>query len=67
MKSEQVIWPRPVIDKLRSFRSEHFTPKETYDFIVQLVLETEDLLLNPVVGRTYVEEIGVFKSYHSKV
>ncbi|WP_156396464.1 hypothetical protein [Paenibacillus sp. Soil724D2] len=34
MNSNQVIWPEPIVEKLRSFRSQHFTPEETYDFIV---------------------------------
>lgn len=63
MKTKQVIWPEPIVTKLRSFRSEHFTPEETYDYIVQLILETEELLLNPVIGRTYVEEYGEFKGF----
>jgi hypothetical protein len=63
MKSKKVIWPEPVVTKLRSFRSEHFTLEETYDFIVQLILETEELLLNPIVGRTYVEEYGEYRGY----
>ncbi len=66
MKSNQVIWTEPIVEKLRSFRSEHFTPEETYDFIVQLILESEDLLLNPILGRTYVEEFGEFKG-HSRL
>lgn len=63
MKSRQVIWSEPMIEKLRSFRSEHFTSEETYDFIVQLILETERLLLNPLLGRAYIEEFGEFKGY----
>lgn len=61
MKIIKVIWTTPVRDKLLSFRSEHFTDEETYDFIVQVILETEDLLLNPVLGKTYVEEFGEYK------
>ncbi|PWV98535.1 hypothetical protein DFQ01_11745 [Paenibacillus cellulosilyticus] len=36
MKVKQVVWPRPVINKLKSFSNERFTPEETYDYIVQL-------------------------------
>jgi plasmid stabilization system protein ParE len=61
MKSNRVIWPEPVREKLLIFRSEHFTPEETYDFLVQLILEVEDLLLNPVLGKTYREEFGEYK------
>lgn len=64
MNSKQVIWPNPVAEKLTTFRSDRFTPEESYDFIVRLIMETEDLLLNPVLGRTYVEEFGEFKGLH---
>ena len=55
MKASQVIWPRPVRDKLLAFRSEHFTPEETYNFIVSVISETESLLLNPVLSKVYTE------------
>jgi plasmid stabilization system protein ParE len=36
-------------------------PSETLDFISQLVLETEELLKNPFVGKVYTEEFGKYK------
>ena len=44
-----------------SLRSPHFTPQETFDFIVQIILESEDLLLNPTLSKTYTEEFGQYK------
>jgi len=63
MKSTVVIWTEPVRKKLRAFRSEHFTVEETFDYAVQLILETEDLLLNPILSRSYTEEFGKFKGF----
>jgi hypothetical protein len=60
MKVKQVVWPQPVRDKLLTFRSERFTPEETYDYIVQVIIELEDLLLNPVFGKAYIEEDGEY-------
>ncbi|MFF3022667.1 hypothetical protein ACFVRR_08380 [Gottfriedia sp. NPDC057948] len=53
-----VIWPLSVRNKLTQYRSIRFTPEETFDFISQLVLETEDLLKNEVIGKAYTEEYG---------
>jgi hypothetical protein len=53
MDSQNVIWLPVVRDKLVQFRSIRFTPDET-----QLVLEIEDQLKNPVIGKTYTEEFG---------
>lgn len=61
MNSRNIIWLPNVRDKLTKFRSPRFTPEETFDFISQIVLETEDLLKNAVVGRTYTEESGEYK------
>jgi plasmid stabilization system protein ParE len=61
MKSRKIVWLPVVRDKLVQFRSIRFTPEETFDFISQLVLETEDLLRNPVLGKTYTEEFGKYK------
>jgi plasmid stabilization system protein ParE len=61
MKSRKVVWLPVVRDRLVQFRSIRFTPEETFDFISQLVLETEDLLRNPVLGKTYTEEFGKYK------
>ncbi|OMF24517.1 hypothetical protein BK133_22605 [Paenibacillus sp. FSL H8-0548] len=60
MKVRQVVWPKPVRSKLLSFRSEFFTTEETLDYIVQIILETEDLLLNPVFNKPYTEEFGEY-------
>jgi plasmid stabilization system protein ParE len=61
MKSRKIVWLPVVRDKLVQFRSIRFTPEETFDFISQLVLETEDLLRNPVLGKAYTEEFGKYK------
>ncbi|MFC4766150.1 hypothetical protein [Effusibacillus consociatus] len=63
MKGDEVIWPAPVLAKLRSYRNPRFTPEETYDFIAQFMIETEDLLVNPVVGKTYTEEYGKYVGF----
>ena len=59
--SRTVVWTPVVREKLMEFRSERFTPLETLDFVSQVVLETEDLLKNPVVSKTYTEEFGKYK------
>ncbi|ODG91560.1 hypothetical protein BED47_07120 [Gottfriedia luciferensis] len=56
-----VIWLPNVRNKLTQFRSIRFTPEETFDFISQIVLETEDLLKNEVIGKAYTEEFGNYK------
>jgi mRNA-degrading endonuclease RelE of RelBE toxin-antitoxin system len=61
MKDRQIIWLPIVRSKLRQFRSEQFTPEETFDYISQLVLEAEDMLKNPAITMTYKEEFGVYK------
>ena len=35
MKSTAVIWTEPVREKLRAFRSEHFTVEETFDYVAE--------------------------------
>lgn len=67
MKSTAVIWAEPVRKKLRAFRSEHFTVEETFDYVAHLILETEDLLVNPVLSRLYTEEFGKFKGFSRAV
>jgi hypothetical protein len=57
----KVIWPQSIRVKLASFNSQHYTANETHDFIIQLILETEDLLLNPVFDKAYTEESGQYK------
>ena len=61
MNGRRVIWPGPIRAKLVSFRSPHFTPEETFDFIAQFAMEAEDLLLNPIFSQLYTEERGEFK------
>lgn len=63
MNKKYVLWPDPIIKRLQNFRSEHFTPEETYDYIVQFILETEDLLLNQILSKTYTEEIGEYRGF----
>ena len=67
MNVKEVIWPEPVMKKLFTFQSEHFTSEESYDYVVQLILETEDALLNPVLGKTYLEEYGEFRGFSRMV
>lgn len=57
MKTRKVIWPPSVKEKLLHFRSQHFTSKETLDFIIKLIIDIEKLLTNDFVGQTYTEEI----------
>ncbi|MDC3416682.1 hypothetical protein [Aquibacillus salsiterrae] len=59
--SRNITWTPIVREKLIEFRSERFTPVETLDFISQVVLETEDVLKNPVIGKNYTEEFGKYK------
>lgn len=61
MEKQTVLWPELIRKKLLSFRSEYFSAEETHDFIIQLILETEDLLLNTVLSQTYTEEHGQYK------
>lgn len=61
MNPRNVIWLPRVRDKLIQFRSTRFTPEETNDFISQIILDTEDLLKNTYVGKTYTEESGKYK------
>lgn len=63
MKVRQIIWPGPVRNKLLAFRSERFTSEETHDYIVQIILETESLLLNPVLSKVYTEEAGEYAGF----
>ncbi|NWQ42309.1 type II toxin-antitoxin system RelE/ParE family toxin [Bacillus sp. EB106-08-02-XG196] len=61
MGIRNVIWTPAVREKLIEFSSSRFTLEETLDFISQLVLETEDLLTNPLIGKAYTEEFGKYK------
>ncbi|WP_284638125.1 type II toxin-antitoxin system RelE/ParE family toxin [Paenibacillus silviterrae] len=51
-----LVWLPAVRKKLVRFRSDRFTPEETYDFIISLILETEALLTNPILSKSYIEE-----------
>lgn len=35
-------------------------PRGTFDFISQLILETEAILSNPILGKAYTEEDGPY-------
>ncbi|MGM0846519.1 MAG: type II toxin-antitoxin system RelE/ParE family toxin [Bacillota bacterium] len=61
MIERNVIWSPAVKEKLTLFRSERFTPEETLDFVSQFILETEALLKNRIIGKTYTEEFGKYK------
>lgn len=52
METRFVIWTPAVREKLIEFRNSRFTPEETLDFISQLILETEDLLKNPLIVKS---------------
>lgn len=62
MNIKRVLWSDPVLNKLRSFNSKYFTPEETYDYIAQLVMEVEDLLLTGAFKKAYLEEYGKYKN-----
>lgn len=55
-----ILWPPAVREKLAQFRSEHFSPEETFDFISQLIFEIENVLFNPVLSKAYTEERGIY-------
>lgn len=61
MTNWNVIWPLSVREKLIRFRSEKFTPDETFDFITDIILETEVLLKNDVLDQSYTEEFGKYQ------
>ncbi|UFT98717.1 hypothetical protein KO561_16185 [Radiobacillus kanasensis] len=61
MEERNVIWSPAVKEKLIQFRSERFTTEETFDFITQFILETEKLLGNSIIRKSYIEENGEFK------
>jgi len=61
MRKNSVIWPVPIRNKLLSFQSPHFTPEETFDFITPFILETDEVLLNPILSKSYTEEFGEYK------
>ncbi|WP_438444207.1 hypothetical protein [Gorillibacterium sp. sgz5001074] len=55
-----VLWPPAVRYKLSQFRSERFSPEETYDFLSQFILEAEAVLANPMIAQSYTEESGTY-------
>lgn len=61
MYDRNVIWSPAVREKLTQFRSERYTPEETFDFISNFIIFTEDLLKNGIIGKTYTEEFGKYK------
>ena len=58
MSKVRVLWPKHVQDKILSYQSEHFTDEETHQFIISWILQVDNLLLNPVLSKTYTEEYG---------
>jgi hypothetical protein len=61
VNTRNIIWLPSVKNKLTQYRSENFSPEETLDFISHIILETEDLLKNPVLSKAYTEEFGEYK------
>ena len=61
MNDRKVVWLPSVRSKLLQYRNERFSSEETLVYISQIVMETERLLKNPVLGRTYTEETGDYK------
>lgn len=51
-----ILWPPAVRSKLSQFRSERFSPEETFDFISQLILETEAVRIVVKRFRIYFEQ-----------
>lgn len=60
MTPRTLVWLPAVRNKLVQFRSERFSPEETFEFISQFVLETEAVLSNPLLGKAYTEEGGTY-------
>lgn len=61
MNKVSVIWPKPVQDKLFSYESRHFTKEVTMRYLTSLVLQVDNILLNPVLSKTYTEQYGVYQ------
>ncbi|MEZ7172703.1 hypothetical protein [Sporosarcina sp. OR05] len=61
MGSKNIIWFPAVREKLMQFRSEHFTPEETLEFIFTLILAIEESLRDEFILKTYTEEFGFYK------
>lgn len=60
MNSRVLVWSPAVRNKLARFRSDRFSPEETFDFISRFILETEAVLSNPVLSNAYTEEGGTY-------
>ncbi len=61
MSKVRVLWPKHVQDKILSYQSKHFTDEETHQYIISWILQVDNLLLNPVLSKTYTEEYGTYK------
>ncbi len=61
MSEVRVLWPKPVQDKLFSFESRNFTKEVTLRYLTNLILQVENILLNPVLSKTYTEEYGIYQ------
>lgn len=61
--NQSIIWLPSVKKRLLHFRSEHFTPEETLNFIRALVLDTERLLGDKLIHQAYTEEFGRYKGF----
>ena len=61
MGIRKVFWLPSVKIKLKEFRSDHFSPEESFQYISAIIVETEKLLDNPVLSKSYEEESGVYK------
>lgn len=61
MTDRNAIWSPAVKEKITLFRSERFTAEETLDFISQFIIETEDVLKNSIIVKTYTEEFGKYR------
>lgn len=61
MTSRIVTWPTPIRNKLLSYRSPRFTAEETFDFIANFILKTEDILKDDIVGKFYTEPRGRYR------
>lgn len=61
MSDRNIVWLPSVRNKLIKYRNYRFTPDETLVYISQIVLEIESLLKNPILGRTYTEEVGDYR------
>lgn len=56
-----VLWSPAVRYKLSQFRSERFSPEETFDFISQFIIETKAVLSNSIITKAYTEEYGTYE------